>query len=110
LVVFGSTAWLAIPGFALIGIGIAVVVPLAFAAAGHSGGTPRQAIAGVAPVTYTSGLVAPAIVGGIAQATSLTVSFGVVTLLAAALIPSAGALRRRSTAARTPQPVPARID
>ncbi|MFD9127116.1 MFS transporter, partial [Kitasatospora sp. NPDC059571] len=72
---------LAIPGFALIGIGIAVVVPLAFAAAGKSGSNASQAIAGVATVTYTSGLVAPAVIGGIAQATSLTVSFAVVTVL-----------------------------
>ncbi|MEW1907425.1 MFS transporter [Kitasatospora sp. NPDC085895] len=110
LVVLSTGAWTAIPGFALIGIGIAVVVPLAFAAAGRSGGNASQAIAGVATVTYTSGLVAPAIVGGIAQATSLTVSFAVVTVLAAALIPSAGALRRRTTANRTPARVPAHVD
>ncbi|KJK57301.1 MFS transporter [Saccharothrix sp. ST-888] len=95
LVVAADTPYLAIPGFALIGVGIAVVVPLAFAAAGRSGPNPSQAIAGVATVTYTSGLVAPAIVGGIAQATSLTVSFTVVTLLTTALVASAGALRQR---------------
>jgi fucose permease len=59
-----------IGGFALIGIGIAAVVPLCFAAAGRSGPAPAQAIAGVATVTYTSGLVAPAAMGTIAQATS----------------------------------------
>ncbi|MDH6125776.1 MFS transporter [Kitasatospora sp. GP82] len=94
LVVAADTPYLAIPGFALVGVGIAVVVPLAFAAAGRTGPNPSQAIAGVATVTYTSGLVAPAIVGGIAQATSLTGSFMVVTALAAALVPSAGALRQ----------------
>ncbi|MFI6847879.1 MFS transporter [Kitasatospora sp. NBC_00085] len=94
LVVGADSPALAIPGFALIGIGIAVIVPLAFAAAGRIGTNPSQAIAGVATVTYTSGLVAPAIVGGLAQATSLTVSFGVVTALAFALLLSAGALRR----------------
>ncbi|MFC6599575.1 MFS transporter [Kitasatospora paranensis] len=109
VVVAGSPA-VAIPGFALIGIGIAVVVPLAFAAAGKSGANASQAIAGVATVTYTSGLVAPAVIGGIAQATSLTVSFGVVTALAAALIPTAGAMRQRPTADRSRQPVPANAD
>ncbi|MFE6870196.1 MFS transporter [Kitasatospora sp. NPDC057692] len=94
LVVAADRPALAIPGFALIGVGVAVVVPLAFAAAGRSGGNPSQAIAGVATVTYTSGLIAPAIVGGLAQATSLTASFGVVTALSAALMLSAGALRR----------------
>ncbi|MFD8478373.1 MFS transporter [Kitasatospora sp. NPDC059673] len=98
LVVLAHSPYLAIPGFALIGIGIAVVVPLAFAAAGRAGSNPSQSIAGVATITYTSGLVAPAVVGGIAQASSLTVSFLVVTLLAAALIPSAAAMRQRTSA------------
>ncbi|MFF2040510.1 MFS transporter [Kitasatospora sp. NPDC058170] len=94
LVVAADTPALAIPGFALIGIGIAVVVPLAFAAAGRIGSNASQSIAGVATVTYTAGLVAPAIIGSLAQATSLTVSFGLVTALAFALVLGAGALRR----------------
>ncbi|MER5352737.1 MFS transporter [Kitasatospora sp. NPDC002551] len=94
LVVCADRPSVAIPGFALIGIGVAVVVPLAFAAAGRIGSNPSQAIAGVATVTYTSGLIAPAIIGGLAQATSLTASFGVVTALSVALLLSAGALRR----------------
>ncbi|MFD7641485.1 MFS transporter [Kitasatospora sp. NPDC059795] len=98
LVVLTRSPYAAIPGFALIGIGIAVVVPLAFAAAGRAGSNPSQSIAGVATITYTSGLVAPAVVGGIAQSSSLTVSFTVVTLLAAALVPSATAMRHRKEA------------
>ncbi|GAB7185135.1 MFS transporter [Kitasatospora sp. Ki12] len=93
LVVAADSPALAIPGFALIGIGIAVIVPLAFAAAGRIGTNASQAIAGVATVTYTSGLIAPAVIGALAQATSLTVSFGLVTALAFALLLSAGALR-----------------
>ncbi|MGW3180782.1 MFS transporter [Kitasatospora sp. NPDC001119] len=93
LVVAADSPALAIPGFALLGIGIAVIVPLAFAAAGRIGSNPSQAIAGVATVTYTSGLIAPAVIGALAQATSLTVSFGLVTALAFALLLSAGALR-----------------
>ncbi|MFE4518752.1 MFS transporter [Kitasatospora sp. NPDC056783] len=93
LVVVADSPALAIPGFALIGIGIAVIVPLAFAAAGRIGRNPSQAIAGVATVTYTSGLIAPAVIGALAQATSLTVSFALVTALAFALALSAGALR-----------------
>jgi fucose permease len=93
LIVFARTPVPAIAGFALLGIGIAVVVPLCFAAAGHSGENPSRAIAGVATVTYTSGLVAPATVGTIAQATgSLPVSFAVVTVLTAGLIAGAGVL------------------
>ena len=83
----------AMAGFALMGLGIAVVVPLCFAAAGHSGPNPSQAIAGVATITYTSGLIAPSVLGGLAQATSLVVSFGLVTVLACGLAGFAGVLR-----------------
>jgi MFS family permease len=81
LVVLAPHPALAMAGFGLLGLGIAVVVPLAFAAAGKAGPNPSQAIAGVATVTYASGLVAPSIIGGIAQASSLTLSFVVVTIL-----------------------------
>ncbi|MFJ3882675.1 MFS transporter [Streptomyces sp. NPDC090077] len=80
-------------GFAMIGLGIAVVVPLAFAAAARSGPAPAQAIAGVATITYTSGLIAPSAIGAVADASSLVVSFGLVTLLACALTVGAGVLR-----------------
>ena len=76
---------MAMGGFALLGLGIAVVVPLAFAAAGRSGPNPSQAIAGVATITYTSGLIAPSAIGTLADATSLVVSFGLVTVLACGL-------------------------
>ncbi|MBL1089485.1 MULTISPECIES: MFS transporter [Streptomyces] len=82
----------AMAGFGLIGLGIAVVVPLAFAAAGRSGPAPSQAIAGVATITYTSGLIAPSAIGGIAQASSLTVSFALVTALACGLLAGARVL------------------
>ncbi|GGI99981.1 MFS transporter [Streptomyces brasiliensis] len=92
IVVAGHPA-VAMAGFAMMGLGIAVVVPLCFAAAGHSGPNPSQAIAGVATITYTSGLIAPSLIGGVAQATSLMVSFCLVTLLAAGLAVFAGVLR-----------------
>jgi MFS family permease len=88
----------AIAGFALLGVGIAVVVPLCFAAAGRSGPNPSQAIAGVATVTYTSGLIAPALIGGIAQASSLRVSFALVSVLAVGLAVGAPVLRAAGTA------------
>ncbi|MFD7132592.1 MFS transporter [Streptomyces sp. NPDC059894] len=93
LIVVADHPAVAIGGFALMGLGIAVVVPLCFAAAGRSGPNPSQAIAGVATITYTSGLIAPSAIGGLAQATSLTVSFTLVTLLAAGLVVFAGVLR-----------------
>ncbi|WP_336110735.1 MFS transporter [Streptomyces sp. PTD9-10] len=99
IVVAGHPA-VAMAGFALMGLGIAVVVPLCFAAAGHAGPNPSQAIAGVATITYTSGLIAPSLIGGVAQATSLVVSFGVVTVLACGLAAFAGVLRTAGHAGR----------
>ncbi|WP_328882933.1 MFS transporter [Streptomyces sp. NBC_00299] len=93
LIVVSDSPALAMTGFALLGLGIAVVVPLCFAAAGRSGSNPSLAIAGVATITYTSGLVAPSAIGGIAQATSLMVSFCLVTVLSSGLVVFARVLR-----------------
>lgn len=93
LIVLANHPALAMAGFALMGLGIAVVVPLCFAAAGRSGSNPSLAIAGVATITYTSGLIAPSAIGTIAQASSLLVSFVLVTVLASGLVGFAGVLR-----------------
>ncbi|MGP3638270.1 MFS transporter [Streptomyces sp. 24-1644] len=107
LVVLAPNSVLAMCGFGLLGLGVAVVVPLAFAAAGRSGPNPSQAIAGVATITYTSGLIAPSMIGSLAEATSLIVSFGLVTVLAFTLVLCAGVLRgadRTSTGGGVPDP------
>ncbi|CAL9286712.1 MFS transporter [Streptomyces griseoincarnatus] len=93
LIVFAGHPAVAMAGFALMGLGIAVVVPLCFAAAGRSGSNPSLAIAGVATITYTSGLIAPSAIGMLAQATSLVVSFMLVTLLTCGIAGFAGVLR-----------------
>jgi MFS family permease len=99
-------------GFGLMGVGIAVVVPLGFAAAGRianhrtsgvegqdggegAGARTGNAIAGVATIAYGAGLAAPGAIGGIATLTSLRVSFILVTVLIAVVALAAGALRNR---------------
>jgi predicted MFS family arabinose efflux permease len=94
----------AIVGFGLIGLGACVVVPLAFTAAGNIGPNPAQAIAGIATIAYGSGLAAPGAIGGIAQLSSLSVSFGVVAVLLVAMVLGATALRPGDTHG---QPTPA---
>jgi MFS family permease len=79
-------------GFALLGVGVALVVPVVFAAAGRVGPHPARSIAGVAGVAYGSGLLAPGVIGGIAAASSLTTSFCVIAVLAAAIAPAARVL------------------
>ncbi|MEV0010684.1 MFS transporter [Streptomyces sp. NPDC051840] len=111
LVVVAPAPAFAMCGFGLLGLGVAVVVPLAFAAAGRSGPNPSQAIAGVATVTYTCGLVAPSLIGSLAEATSLVVSFGVVTALAFGLVLAAGVLRagdRKVSGSADAAPAPTR--
>ena len=97
VVAVAHTSVVAMIGFALIGVGVSVVVPLVFAAAGRAGANPAQAIAGVATIAYGSGLAAPAMVGGIAEVSSLRVSFGLVAALCLAMSWRAGALRTRPT-------------
>ncbi|WP_369197499.1 MFS transporter [Streptomyces djakartensis] len=112
LIVVADHPAVAMGGFALMGLGIAVVVPLCFAAAGRSGSNPSLAIAGVATITYTSGLIAPSAIGMLAQATSLMVSFCLVTALSCGLVAFAGVLRpgertkvgRRDAAVPDPRP------
>ncbi len=110
LVATSRTPAPAVAGFALIGVGISVVVPLCFAAAGRSGPVPSQAIAGVATVTYTSGLVAPAAIGGIAGASSLSASFALVTVLTLGLVVGAGVVRPRPVGPPVAGAVPAPAD
>ncbi|MBB5869816.1 MFS family permease [Allocatelliglobosispora scoriae] len=109
LVVVSWTPVVAMAGFVLIGVGIATVVPLAFSAAGHSttdSVSSTNAIAGVATVAYGAGLAAPGIVGGIANVSSLTVSFGVVTVLVLIVALSAKALKPADKVSRSkPEPV-----
>jgi predicted MFS family arabinose efflux permease len=92
---------LVILGFALLGIGIAVVVPLVFAAAGRIGDHPGRSLAGVAGIAYGSGLIAPGVIGGIAHVSSLTVSFVVIVVLVALMGLGAGALRAQRSPVAT---------
>jgi predicted MFS family arabinose efflux permease len=73
-------------GFALVGAGLAPVVPLLFNAATRVPGTSRAAaIAAVSSIGYSGFMVGPPLIGGIAQAVSLTAAMGVVVVAAVAL-------------------------
>ncbi|MGX6601810.1 MFS transporter [Micromonosporaceae bacterium Da 78-11] len=99
-VVLSNQIVLVITGFGLLGIGIAVVVPLVFAAAGRLGEHPGRSIAGVAGIAYGSGLVAPGIVGGIAHLSSLRVSFTVIVGLVVLMGLGAGVMRTKPVTVR----------
>ncbi|RFS81129.1 MFS transporter [Actinomadura spongiicola] len=111
LVVASRSPWPAIVGFALLGVGVATVVPLVFAAAADTGSTPGEGVAGVATITYLSTLTAPGITGWTAGALSYPAAFAMIICVVAVMTLSAGALRPRATTtapasepARTPLP------
>uniref|UniRef100_UPI003F49A7FB MFS transporter n=1 Tax=Nonomuraea bangladeshensis TaxID=404385 RepID=UPI003F49A7FB len=97
LVVAARTPALGIAGFALIGLGIAVIVPLVIAAAGNAGTTPGEGVAGVATITYLSGLIAPAVTGWVAGALSYPAAFALITCVVVLLTLLAPVLRPSRT-------------
>jgi len=106
LVAASATTGAALAGFLLIGIGVSVVIPLVFAAAGNSGPSPALGVAGVATVSYGAGLAAPSAMGGIADVSSLRVAFAVAAVLAFAVVVGAGLLERPASPAARPEPAP----
>lgn len=94
LVAVSPDAPAALIGFILIGLGVSVVVPLVFAAAGRSGPSPAIGVAGVATVSYGAGMAAPSVMGGVADISSLRIAFAVVALLAAGVGAGAGLFAR----------------
>lgn len=94
LVAVAPAVWLAIGGFVLIGLGVSVVVPLVFAAAGHYGPSPAIGVAGVATVSYGAGLVAPGLMGVVADLSSLRLAFLLAAVISVAVAAGAGLLGR----------------
>ena len=90
-----STA-LALAGFALAGIGLANVVPILFSAAGRQGGAnPGAAIAAVSLIGYGGMLVAPTVIGVLAEQVGFPAVFiglSGVLLFVAVLAPAVAAV------------------
>ena len=81
-------------GFALIGVGYAVVMPLVFSRAANDPDVPSgPAIASVATVGYGGMLLGPPVVGFVAQVAGLKVSFAMLALLALGAVYLAPVLR-----------------
>jgi MFS family permease len=81
----------AIAGFALLGLGLAAVVPIAFAAAGAMDPRATGSLVGrVATVGYVGSVAGPIAIGWLAEATSLRTSLGLVVLLALTITVASG--------------------
>jgi fucose permease len=91
--------WIALAGFALVGLGFANVVPVLFSAAGQLRGiAPAHGIAAVSSVGYFGMMVGPPLIGFIAQARSLTAGLVVVIVFAAVVSAFSGRALRRAAA------------
>jgi MFS family permease len=81
----------AIAGFALLGLGLAAVVPIAFRAAGDLDPRATGRLVGrVATVGYVGTVVGPIAIGWLAELTSLRSALGLVVLLAATIAAVSG--------------------
>lgn len=93
-VVSAAEAGLALAGFAMMGIGYAVIMPLAFSrAASDPNVPPGQAIASVATLGYGGLLIGPPLIGFLAEMLTLRIAFTALLPLAVFIVLLAGALR-----------------
>lgn len=73
------SAHFALAGFALAGLGLALVFPYVFSAAGREG---PMALAGVATLTYTGSLMGPPMMGTVAHVVGIQPAVGFIACLA----------------------------
>ncbi|MCL6284016.1 MFS transporter [Ruegeria sp. 2012CJ41-6] len=96
-VVVGSTPSTALAGLGLMGVGYAVVMPLAFTRAANDPHVPQgQGIASVATLGYGGLLIGPPVIGFLAHLASLRLALAVLVPLAIVIVLLAGALRPRA--------------
>jgi MFS family permease len=80
-----------IVGCGFVGLGIANIIPVLFSAAGRFGGNdPGAALAAVATTGYFGFLAGPPLIGFAAEATSLPLALGIVSLFCALIATFAG--------------------
>ncbi|WP_133273195.1 MFS transporter [Hymenobacter radiodurans] len=74
--------WPSIIGFLLVGFGVSSVVPLVYGAAGRSTVmSPGVALAAVSTVGFLGFLIGPPLIGLVAGATSLRISFSIIAVM-----------------------------
>jgi MFS family permease len=90
LVALSPNALTALAGFTIVGLGASNIVPLLFTASGHVPNVPPGlALATVTTIAYAGLLLGPALIGFVADATSLPVALAIVAAMLA-LIPVSG--------------------
>jgi fucose permease len=98
IVVLAPTAWLALPGFVLIGCGASNIVPVLFTAAGSQRDMPASlAVSAISTIGY-AGMAGPGAIGFVAHAVGLQWAFAalacgmlLVAFSGSSVAPAAGA-------------------
>ncbi|MFG2525168.1 MFS transporter [Streptomyces sp. NPDC048527] len=93
VVASARTPVMGIAGFALVGAGTGLVLPLACAAAGRTSPNSAQSIASVFTVVWIASIVEPGLLGHVAELSSLPVAFVGVAVLCLVTAAGAGTLR-----------------
>jgi hypothetical protein len=78
--VLSPNAYFALAGFAVAGLGLSLVFPFVFSAAGAQG---PVALAGVASMAYSGSLMGPPVIGAIAQGCGMQIAIAYLAALAA---------------------------
>jgi len=78
LVFFAPRDWLALVGFAMLGVGTSVIFPLAMSAAAHLTDRPASTnVASLAQISFVAFLLGPPLLGYVAEHFGIRWSFGV---------------------------------
>lgn len=82
-------------GFALVGLGLANIVPVLFSAAGRLGPSPAIGVAMTATSGYGGSLAGPALIGVVAEVAGLRASIALMIVVAGTVALLAGAVQQR---------------
>jgi MFS family permease len=94
VIIVSQSPWEALVGLAVTGAGVALVVPVAFAAAGSVDGVPAgSGVATAAGVSYTGWTTAPPVIGGLAALAGLRIGL-LLPLVLGVVAASVRAVRR----------------
>lgn len=95
MAIFAPSSALALVGFALFGLGLSVLNPILFNAAGtHPAVDPSIGIASITTMGYLGLILGPTVIGAIAAASDLRLAIGLIIPLCMGIIVFAGQLRR----------------
>lgn len=98
VIVFVPVAWASILGFAILGIGLAVVFPTVISVISHRESRPAVAVSATSTVGYVGFLAGPPVIGYLAEATTLPAALLLLIVCSVAIILFGRALPSRQHA------------